>query len=82
MRFNRIMNFAYNTCAAAAIFVRIGVVGAKGGFHMPGSNWTVRIIVFLGVVIVFGVLVGSYYENNKPPPRQHITQMVPNDRLP
>ena len=45
-------------------------------------NWTLRIIVFLGVLLVFGVGVLGYYESNKPPHQQHITQAVPNDRLP
>jgi hypothetical protein len=49
---------------------------------MSEPNWTVRIIVFLAVVLVFGIGIAGYYESNKPPPHQHVTQVVPNDRLP
>ena len=45
-------------------------------------NWTVRIILFLVVVAVIGAGVTGYIESNKPPPQQHVTQVVPNDRLP
>jgi hypothetical protein len=49
---------------------------------MSEPNWTVRITVILAVVLVFGAAVAGYYESNKPPRQQHITQVVPNDRLP
>jgi hypothetical protein len=49
---------------------------------MSEPNWTVRIIVFLVVVIVIGGGIVGYYESTKPPTPQHITQAVPNDRLP
>lgn len=45
-------------------------------------NWTLRIIVFLAVVLVFGAGIAGYIESNKPPTQQHVTQVVPNDRLP
>jgi hypothetical protein len=79
--FNRIMAFAYNTCAPAAISVKTPSRGPTEDV-MYEPNWTLRIIVFSAVVLVFGLGVAGYYESNEPPPHQHVTQVVPNDRLP
>ncbi len=50
---------------------------------MRETNWTARIIAFLIVVTVIGVLIGGYIAGNRPPPRQqHKEVVVPNDRLP
>jgi hypothetical protein len=49
---------------------------------MSEPNWTVRIILTLVVVLVLGAVVAGYVESTKPPRQQHVTQMVPNDRLP
>ena len=49
---------------------------------MSEPNWIARIIVLMLVLLVIGILGLGYYEGNKPPQQQPITQAVSDDRLP